>query len=139
MRTETGTVEKLLPNQMALIQASRTSLFSRHASSIGNATAPIEVDNTFGAKEGDYVEFAMPDQGMALGGFLGFVIPMVIVLVITLGFYANNDALGMAEDTAAGAGFIVGLIAAFISFKGFHKLWKGSRTTARIIKIIETK
>ena len=56
MRTETGIVQKILPNGMVLIKASRTSLFSRHASSIGNATAPIEVRNEIGAVQGDFVE-----------------------------------------------------------------------------------
>lgn len=137
MRTETGTVEKILPNHMALIQASRTSLFSRHASSIGNTTAPIEVDNTFGAKEGDFVEFAMPDQGMAIGGLIGFGLPMVIVLICAMGFYGQHAALGLSEAAAAGIGFVVGLLLALVAFKAVHKVWKRQRTTARIIRIIQ--
>ena len=60
MRTETGTVDKIISEHMVLIKASRTSLFSRHASSIGNATAPIEVRNDIGANVGDFVEFSLP-------------------------------------------------------------------------------
>lgn len=69
MRTETGTVDKIISEHMVLIKASRTSLFSRHASSIGNATAPIEVRNDIGANVGDFVEFPCQRKILPLADF----------------------------------------------------------------------
>ena len=94
IESETGVVEKILPDHMVLIKASRTSLFSRHASSIGNATAPIEVRNEIGAEKGDFVEFALPERNIALGGFIGFGIPMLIVLLSIVILYTQGHHFG---------------------------------------------
>lgn len=136
MRTETGVVEKILPDHMVLIKASRTSLFSRHASSIGNATAPIEVRNEIGAEKGDFVEFALPERNIALGGFIGFGIPMLIVLLSIVVLYTQGPSWGLSENGSAAAGFIGGLILAFIVMKILNKAWKGQRSEASILRII---
>ena len=136
MRAETGIVQIILPNGMVLIKASRTSLFSRHASSIGNATAPIEVRNEIGAVQGDFVEFALPQNNIALGGFVGFGIPMLIVLLSIIVMYTQGPGWGFSEDGAAGIGFIVGLVLSFVVMKVVNKLWKGQRSEATILRII---
>ena len=127
MRTETGVVEKILPDHMVLIKASRTSLFSRHASSIGNA---------IGAEKGDFVEFALPERNIALGGFIGFGIPMLIVLLSIVVLYTQGPSWGLSENGSAAAGFIGGLILAFIVMKILNKAWKGQRSEASILRII---
>lgn len=136
MRTETGVVDKILPNQMVLIKASRTSLFSRHASSIGNATAPIEVRNEIGAKLGDFVEFALPEKNIALGGFIGFGIPMIIVILSIVVLYTQGPTWGLSSNASAATGFIGGLVVAFIVMKIINKLWKGQRSEATILRVI---
>lgn len=136
MRTETGTVDKIISENMVLIKASRTSLFSRHASSIGNATAPIEVRNDIGAEIGDFVEFALPEKNIVLGGFLGFGIPMILVLLSVFFFYTQGPEWGLTMNASAAIGFGVGLVLSFIAVKVLGKVWKGHRTGASIIRII---
>lgn len=136
MRTETGTVDKIISEHMVLIKASRTSLFSRHASSIGNATAPIEVRNDIGANVGDFVEFSLPEKNIALGGFLGFGIPMILVLASVILFYSQGPAWGLTINSSAAIGFVVGLVLSFVAVKILGKVWKGHRTGASIIRII---
>ena len=61
---------------------------------------------------------------------------MLIVLLSIVVLYTQGPSWGLSENGSAAAGFIGGLILAFIVMKILNKAWKGQRSEAYILRII---
>ena len=81
MRTNTGTIEEVLPNGMVRIQTNRNSLYSPCSASLCADNVVIDAVNKIGAKKGEYVEFTIPDEHMVSGALLCFGLPLLLILL----------------------------------------------------------
>ena len=105
MRTNTGTIEEVLPNGMVRIQTNRNSLYSPCSASLCADNVVIDAVNKIGAKKGEYVEFTIPDEHMVSGALLCFGLPLLLILLCAVaGAYIGPQVFG--TSTQNGAGFV---------------------------------
>lgn len=99
----------------------------------------VEVDNTIGAKVGDHVEVNMETVNVLKATAIAYLIPLVALLVGTIGTYFALDAIGMGSNVEmiSGAVGILLMLATFLVLKKNDKKFRDSKEYIPIVtKII---
>ena len=95
--------------------------------------------NRVGAKKGEYVEFTIPDENMAVGALLCFGLPLFLVLVCAaLGMYFG-PRYGYTGQNGAIAGFIIGIPVAVAAIKTYDLTMKKHNNKSEVIGIIDER
>ncbi len=95
----------------------------------------VEVDNTIGAKVGDRVEVNMETVNVLKAAFIAYTIPLVALLLGTVGTFYGLKALNITSNVEFISGG-VGLIFTFISFLILKKNDKKLRGSKEYIPIV---
>ena len=131
MRTNTGTIEEVLPNGMVRIQTNRNSLYSP-------CSASLCAVNKIGAKKGEYVEFTIPDEHMVSGALLCFGLPLLLILLCAVaGAYIGPQAFGTSTQNGAIIGFCIGIPIAIVAIKTYDLVMKSHNNRSEVIALVD--
>ncbi|MBS5788543.1 MAG: SoxR reducing system RseC family protein [Clostridioides difficile] len=95
----------------------------------------VEVDNTYGAKVGDHVEVNMDNINVIKAATIVYIVPLIALLVGTIGTYYTLNALGFSGNTeiiCAGVGIALTL-ASYLWMKANDKNFKDSRNYIPVV------
>ncbi len=95
----------------------------------------VEVDNTYGAKVGDHVEVNMENINVIKATAIVYVLPLIALLVGTIGTYYGLNALGFAGNVEI-VSAVVGLtltLASYFWMRSNDKKFKDSRNYIPIV------
>ncbi|MCC0635177.1 MULTISPECIES: SoxR reducing system RseC family protein [unclassified Clostridioides] len=95
----------------------------------------VEVDNTIGAKVGDHVEVSMDNMNVLKAAVMAYIIPLVALLVGTIGTYYILGAIGMTSGVEAISG-LVGICLTIICYLYLKKNDKKFRDSREFIPVI---
>ncbi|MGL4913773.1 MAG: SoxR reducing system RseC family protein [Romboutsia sp.] len=95
----------------------------------------VEVDNTIGAKVGDHVEVNMESMNVLKATAIAYVIPLIALLVGTIGTYYVLDIMSIGINIEAVSG-IVGILFMLITFFMLKKNDKKFRDSKEYIPIV---
>ncbi|MCC0631205.1 MULTISPECIES: SoxR reducing system RseC family protein [unclassified Clostridioides] len=95
----------------------------------------VEVDNTIGAKVGDHVEVSMDNMNVLKAAAMAYIIPLVALLVGTIGTYYILEAIGMTSGVEAISG-LVGICLTVICYLYLKKNDKKFRDSREFIPVI---
>ena len=89
----------------------------------------VEVDNTIGAKVGDHVEVSMDNMNVLKAAVMAYIIPLIALLVGTIGTYYILGAIGMTTG-------LVGICLTIICYLYLKKNDKKFRDSREFIPVI---
>lgn len=95
----------------------------------------VEVDNSIGAKEGDHVEVNMETVNVLKATAIVYLMPLVGLLVGTIGTYYALDAMGISSNIETISG-VVGLLLTLATFLILKKNDKKFRDSKEYIPIV---
>nr|UWI49311.1 SoxR reducing system RseC family protein [Clostridioides difficile] len=95
----------------------------------------VEVDNTIGAKVGDHVEVSMDNMNVLKAAAMAYIIPLVALLVGTIGTYYILGAIGMTSGVEGISG-LVGICLTVICYLYLKKNDKKFRDSREFIPVI---
>ena len=95
----------------------------------------VEVDNTIGAKVGDHVEVSMDNMNVLKAAVMAYIIPLIALLVGTIGTYYILGAIGMTTGVEAISG-LVGICLTIICYLYLKKNDKKFRDSREFIPVI---
>ncbi|MGO0882068.1 SoxR reducing system RseC family protein [Clostridioides difficile] len=95
----------------------------------------VEVDNTIGAKVGDHVEVSMDNMNVLKAAVMAYIIPLVALLVGTIGTFYVLGAIGMTSGVEAISG-LVGICLTVICYLYLKKNDKKFRDSREFIPVI---
>ncbi|MDB0438009.1 SoxR reducing system RseC family protein [Clostridioides difficile] len=95
----------------------------------------VEVDNTIGAKVGDHVEVSMDNMNVLKAAAMAYIIPLVALLVGTIGTFYILGAIGMTSGVEAISG-LVGICLTVICYLYLKKNDKKFRDSREFIPVI---
>ncbi|MEG1312519.1 MAG: SoxR reducing system RseC family protein [Romboutsia sp.] len=95
----------------------------------------VEVDNTIGAKIGDHVEVNMENVNVLKATALAYLIPLLGLLLGTIGTYFILDILGVVSNIEV-ISTMVGLLSTYIAFLILKKNDKRFKDSKHFIPII---
>lgn len=95
----------------------------------------VEVDNSIGAKIGDHVEVNMETVNVLKATAIAYLVPLVALLVGTIGTYYALDAMGIGANIEAISG-AVGISLTLITFFMLKKNDKKFRDSKEYIPIV---
>ncbi|MDE3345161.1 SoxR reducing system RseC family protein [Clostridioides difficile] len=95
----------------------------------------VEVDNTIGAKVGDHVEVSMDNMNVLKAAVMAYIIPLIALLVGTIGTYYILGAIGMTTGVEAISG-LVGICLTIICYLYLKKNDKKFRDSREFIPAI---
>ena len=102
----------------------------------------VEVDNSIGAKKGDYVEVSMESVKVIKATLLAYLVPLIFLLVGTILTYYILDLIKFLGPIEVISG-VVGLICTCISYlllrKNDNKFKESRQYIPEITRIIESK
>ena len=102
----------------------------------------VEVDNSIGAKKGDYVEVSMESVKVIKATMLAYLVPLIFLLVGTILTYYILDLIKFLGPIEVISG-VVGLICTCISYlllrKNDNKFKESRQYIPEITRIIESK
>ncbi len=102
----------------------------------------VEVDNSIGAKKGDYVEVSMESVKVLKATILAYFVPLVFLLVGTIATYYILNAIEFSGEIEVISG-VVGLVSTCISYiilrKNDNKFKESRSYIPRVSRIIEDK
>ncbi|EOD00650.1 SoxR reducing system RseC family protein [Caldisalinibacter kiritimatiensis] len=114
---QVGFVSKVEGNKATVIVRRVTSCGDSCSTCSGSCSVPgltVDIDNTIGAKKGDYVEVRTRTKTILKSAFLVYIIPLVLMVVgIALGIYVFK---GLGFDNYESIGLLTGLVALGISY-----------------------
>lgn len=95
----------------------------------------VEVDNTIGAKVGDHVEVNMESVNVLKATAIAYIIPLIALLVGTIGTYYVLDiiSLGINIEAVSGAVGIVFMLITFLMLKKNDKKFRDSKEYIPIV------
>ena len=100
----------------------------------------VEVDNTIGAKKGDYVEVSMESIKVLKATLLVYLLPLIFLLAGTIITYYILELIEFAGPIEVISG-VVGLVCTFISYlllkKNDDKFNESREYIPKVTKIIE--
>ena len=138
MRTNTGTIEEVLPNGMVRIQTNSNSLYSPCSASLCADNVVLDAVNKIGAKKGEYVEFTIPDEHMVSGALLCFGLPLLIILLCAVaGAYIGPQAFGTSTQNGAIIGFCIGIPIAIAAIKTYDLVMKSHNNRSEVIALVD--
>ncbi|WP_027701408.1 SoxR reducing system RseC family protein [Metaclostridioides mangenotii] len=95
----------------------------------------VEVDNTYGAKVGDHVEVNMENINVIKATAIVYVLPLIALLVGTIGTFYGLNALGFAGNVEI-VSAVVGLtltLASYLWMRANDNKFKDSRNYIPIV------
>lgn len=95
----------------------------------------VEVDNTIGAKVGDHVEVSMDNMNVLKAAAMAYIIPLVALLVGTIGTFYILGAIGITSGVEAISG-LVGICLTVICYLYLKKNDKKFRDSREFIPVI---
>lgn len=95
----------------------------------------VEVDNSIGAKIGDHVEVNMETVNVLKATAIAYLIPLVALLVGTIGTYYALEAMGIGANIEVISG-AVGILLMLITFFMLKKNDKKFRDSKEYIPIV---
>lgn len=95
----------------------------------------VEVDNTIGAKVGDHVEVSMDNMNVLKAAVMAYIIPLVALLVGTIGTFYILGAIGITSGVEAISG-LVGICLTVICYLYLKKNDKKFRDSREFIPVI---
>lgn len=95
----------------------------------------VEVDNSIGAKIGDHVEVNMETVNVLKATAIAYLVPLVALLVGTIGTYYALDAMGIGANIEAISG-AAGISLTLITFFMLKKNDKKFRDSKEYIPIV---
>ncbi len=102
----------------------------------------VEVDNSIGAKKGDYVEVSMESVKVLKATILAYFVPLVFLLVGTIVTYYILNAIEFSGEIEVISG-VFGLVSTCISYmilrKNDNKFKESRSYIPRVSRIIEDK
>ncbi|MDI0265882.1 SoxR reducing system RseC family protein [Clostridioides difficile] len=95
----------------------------------------VEVDNTIGAKVGDHVEVSMDNMNVLKAAVMAYIIPLIALLVGTIGTYYILGAIGVTSGVEAISG-LVGICLTILCYLYLKKNDKKFRDSREFIPVI---
>lgn len=95
----------------------------------------VEVDNTIGAKVGDHVEVSMDNMNVLKAAAMAYIIPLIALLVGTIGTYYILGAIGVTSGVEAISG-LVGICLTILCYLYLKKNDKKFRDSREFIPVI---
>lgn len=115
-----GYIVEIIDDKTAKFKMQRQSAWAKCGKCFGSKSSEsqdieVEVDNSFGAKVGDYVEVSMDHINIIKAMAIMYGIPLIALMVGTIGSYYGLKGV-LSKDILQGVSIAIGLVFVAISY-----------------------